>query len=199
MDFESLLRKGKIADTKPVAFSEIQPGMWTSEWADKPSVPMKVGVRLLSEQSIQESKAEASRVVVGFYEGATEDQEGLVDSYNDALMRSSVARGICAHSSAKIPFFALGEEEVRQHMTPEGVRFLFQEIEAAHIAHSPCQREVDRDECLKLAVILQREVALERLRGPEKARVGRMLSYCLDALEEAEEAAEADGEQIFNA
>lgn len=176
---------------------EISAKHWAGDVVDRPTKPLAVGVRLLSEQDVQEAKAEGSRVVTGFYGGAP-DPEGINDAYNDALMRSCVARAITHTEDASIRHFVLGEEEIRQQLTPEGVRALFQAVESVHIGASPCMAEIDDDGCLKLAAILQRRKAFATLDVESRARVRRLLSYALDALEEGEASAEASGVAIFS-
>jgi hypothetical protein len=195
MRFADLQKTSKAR--KPTTTAILSPSAFSDDRADKPTQPVRVGVRLLSEQETQQAKGEAARVAWEFHEGH-EDTEEQVNAYNDALMRVAVSYGITTDSRIDIPYFAMAELEVRQRLTPEGIRFLYHQIEQLHLAQSPVIAQAGQAEVSHLVALLERGKAWGHLEPEERARCARLLEYVRMQLEDAEAEAEAAGEQIFD-
>jgi hypothetical protein len=195
MRFADLQKTAKAR--KPPTTATLSPSAFSDDRTDKPTAPITVGVRLLSEQETQQAKGQAARVAWEFHE-SHQDEEEQVRAYNDALMRIAVSYGITAPERSDIAFFAMAELEVRQRLTPEGIRFLFHQIEQLHIAESPVITLAGQEEISHLVALLERGKGWDRLEAEERRRCGRLLEYVRMQLEDAEAEAEAAGEQIFN-
>jgi len=191
MDFASMMRTAAKA-LKPRRVVQIPPTAWAEGHPEAPVTAVDVGLKLLSEQDVQEAKVTAARVIAELY-GQVDDEESIVSGYNDALMRACVGRATCKPDSAATPFFELGEDEIRVKLTPEGIRGLYQEIEANHLALSPTLLEIDEDGRLELAAMLQRLDLWDFIPAEERPLLGRLLAHCHGVMQEAEDIADDAG------
>jgi hypothetical protein len=186
-DFSKLLRSGGKADVRPPARVVTLPSSaWADSRTDKPLEPVKIGIRLISEQDTQAARSEAAKVAVELAPvtpGADITEDEQTAAYNGALMRFAAEYGTCDPKNAELPYFSLGEFEIRGRMTPEGIRRLWHEIEALHIASDPSVSEVDDEGLAELFASLHAD-ALDRLEKSDAALVRRLLEICRSRLAE---------------
>lgn len=189
VDFAELLKQGNAArgPRKPPRVFELPLGAWSDERSDKPLAPVAVGIRLLSEEDVQYARSEAAKVAVELI--AVGDEDDRIAAFNDALTRFAAERGMCSPESVEDPFFALGELEIRQRMTPEGVRRIWQEIEALHVGCNPSLTEIDDDGLAHLFAMLYRD-CLDRLSREDAAHARRLLERVRSMLDEVDDFAE---------
>lgn len=164
----------------------LPPSVFASEWEKRPKLPVEVGIRTLSDGDEQTAIAEATKYAIqAFPDGG----EGFVDSYNDALIRWIVARGICSPLDVNTPSFVLelpDEELVRQVFTRAGTRYVFDAIERLQLETSPIFPEANDDEISDLAAMLSRDEPLDPLVGTDAARARRLLAFVLYELQAAQ-------------
>jgi hypothetical protein len=194
--FEKLLRgPGNLGPRKPPRVLSLKPSSWADSWKDKPQGPVDIGIRRLAEEDVQAAKGEAARLCAELTSDAA-DEDDRVSAYNDALLRVAAARGTSSVADVTVPFFTMGEDEIRQKMTPEGVRALWDAINALHIADSPLLPELDNEGFGQLIAIWDRQVAFEYLPPGGAAQCLRLLEHVRQELEAAETRAERDGNLI---
>jgi hypothetical protein len=151
-----------------------------------------IGIRLISEEDVQQARAEAAQIAESLHPGPTITDD-KVAAFNDALMRLAVARSACAPDDITQPFFAMGELEVRHKLTSETVRRLWWELDALHVASSPAIPIIDADGFAHLMAMWGRTDILEYMDRDEAIRVRRLLEAARQALAEAEETLERAG------
>lgn len=183
VDFASLIKKGKSEGKRVPRLLSLPPGAWADSRSDKPREPVTIGIRLLSEEDVQVARSSAAKIAVELVPVGTEDDR--IAAYNDALMRFAAERGTCSPTDAETPHFAMGELEIRERMTPEGVRRIWHEIEALHLVSNPSLAEIDDDGLAHLFALVHRD-ALSSLNRSDAARLRRLLELCRAELAEVD-------------
>jgi hypothetical protein len=166
----------RVIERVPSRVIELQPNVFADEWPDKPSEPIKAGLRLLSEGDIHTARAQAADRATQLHE----DQGGRVEAYNDALMAWAVASSLCHPTDTRESFLESAFENVFLAFTSEGIRRIWEEIEVMHLLRSPLIDEIDATGLESLVADLQAG-KLATL-GAKEARVRRLLSFVLEEL-----------------
>lgn len=182
-DFSKLIKQGK-ADARVPKVIALPPSAWADSREDKPREPVKIGIRLISDEDTQIARSAAAKIAVEFV--ATGSEDDRIAAYNDALMRVAAEHGTCSPTNAEEPFFMMGELEIRQRLTPEGVRRIWHEIEALHAALNPSVAEIDDEGLAHLFALLHRD-GLDRLDKSDASLVRRLLEMARSTLAEREE------------
>ena len=185
-DFSKLLRSnaGKAGPRLPPRVLTLGPSDWADSREDKPLEPVKIGIRLISEQDTQAARSEAAKVAVELMPVGTEDDR--IDAYNGALMRFAAEHGTCNPLNVEEPHFVMGELEIRARLTPEGIRKIWHAIEALHAGSNPSNGEID-DEGVAHLFALHHRGTLDRLDKADAALVRRLLEICRVYLAEADD------------
>lgn len=182
MDFSSIQKKTKLTPRLPRVIT-LPPSAWADHRSDKPREPVPIGIRLISEEDVQIARSTAAKIATELVPVGGEDDR--IAAYNDALCRVAAARGTCAPHDAEQSFFAMGELEIRERMTSEGVRRIWQEIEALHISGNPSLAEIDDEGLAHLFALLDRN-AIDELPREDMLRVRRLLEICRSQLAEVD-------------
>jgi hypothetical protein len=186
-DFAKLLRQSGAANSGkrlPPKFLTLVPSDWADQRDDKPLEPVKVGIRLIAEQDTDIARAEAAKIAAELVTVGGEDDR--IEAYNCALMRYAAQAGVCSPTDVDAPYFMLGEMEIRERLTPEGVRKIFNAIDALHVASNPSNGEIDDEGSAELFALLHAG-AIDKLDKADAGQVKRLLEYCRAALAEASE------------
>jgi len=185
-DFSELLKKSKAPSGPrlPPKVITLVPDDWADQRTDKPREPVKIGIKLISEQDTDVARAEAAKIAAELVTVGDEDDRTV--AYNCALMRYAAQAGTCSPADVDDPFFMVGELEIRERLTPEGTRKIFHAIEALHLASNPAIDEIDADGLGHLFA-LQHAGAIENLDRTEATQVRRLLEYCRSVLAAASE------------
>lgn len=171
---------------EPAGTMLLPPEAYATDYARRPEEPVAIGLRLLSESDVQAARAGAARVAVDYFSDGDEHHVERFEAYNDALMREMVARTAVDPNDARTPFFAGDEEEVREALTSEGVRLVYDELDRLVLERSPLTPEAGEDEVERLPEIWKRNLGL--VVGPRQRHLRRLVGYVLRALLEAETA-----------
>lgn len=104
-------------------------------WASKPAEDIALGLRRISDNDVQTARAEAAKYAIGMHS----DQDGQIESFNDALMRWAIVAGTCDANDVGVPAgtFDGSEENVRNALTSKSIRYIWDEMERFHIETSP--------------------------------------------------------------
>jgi hypothetical protein len=104
-DFSALLKKGKETARAPRVIS-LPPSAWAETREDRPREPVRIGIRLISEQDTQVARSEAAKVAVDLMPTGSEDDR--IEAYNCALMRFAAQYGTCSPTNTDQPYFRAG-------------------------------------------------------------------------------------------
>lgn len=167
------------ASTTPVRVVKLPPSAWANTWADRKGEPVDVGLRLYAEADAVQARASAAQIAWRKHpQGADEDLR--LDAFNGAVMAHVVARGTCDPQDATLPFFGSHEgavvDIVPEALTPKGIAYLFDEIEAAMVAEGATSPEAEDADLTWLADALRSPETWNRLPLQAHRRVRRMLA-----------------------
>lgn len=163
----------------PVAIVVLKPSAWVvGSGFQPPTADVAVGLRLLSQAEVMTAKSEAEKEATA----RARSGEEIVDRYNAALLAWGLGYAVCDPNNAAQPYFKFGDESVRQQLTPDAARHLWDELERAQVAASPLRPAASDDDLAELALLLTDPDAWERLPSGDAARLRRWLHFCLDEL-----------------
>jgi hypothetical protein len=114
--------------------------------------------------------------------GKLHHHETWEDAYNDAFMRHAVARGTCDVNDIRRPYFQFAEDTVRDALTEEGVRHIFDELRVLHVIRNVAVQPIDAPDIGRLARVLLDGSALTALPDAERPELLRILSHALTML-----------------
>lgn len=126
---------------------------WASDWAGRPTAPVDIGLRFVSDADIQLARGEAAKFAWAHHP-IGEDIDNRVDCFNDALLRWIVARGTCKPHDSTIPWFLQDVDDATTHLSVGGARFIFDAIEMLRLEMSPLSREATNDELERMPTLL---------------------------------------------
>lgn len=158
---------------------------FAEDWQSKPGEDLALGLRRVSDADIQTARAEASKFAIDMHPDSS-DRVGQVESFNDALMRWIVVRGTCDANDCAInaPIFDGSEENVRNALTSQAIRFVWDAIERFHLEQSPIVPEATDDDFLELIVYLKMPSLLETLSPGARRRFRKLAGYLLNEMRE---------------
>lgn len=155
--------------TPPTTTVVLKPEAWSSGYAKRPSGEVALGLRLLSERELLTAHAEATKEAEG------RPQPDRTNRFENALVCWALAYALCDPNDARKPYFARGDEEVRDAFPPETLRHLWHELERLKIELSPVRPLLSAEEAEELAQHLTQKL-------PTNPRVLRLLRFCLDEI-----------------
>ena len=147
---------------------------WASTFQDRPVVPIKLGIRLLSladQSTIRDIAYQALRESV---EGTSDSQ----DAMQSAMLLATVSLAICNPKDARRchEFFDCPNDKIPLALREETVKRIFDEVERLAVETSPIFSESTDDEIVDLCELLETD-ALTRLEETDPARAGRIRRY----------------------
>lgn len=155
---------------------------WQTGYQDKPAGDVEVGIRLYSQADAAQARAAASQYALRFHPQEA-DEDARNEAYNGALMAWLVARSVCDPVDVAITFFGengLGaDEDVACKLTPKGVEFLFEELDALMYETSPTMPPADDDDLAWLATALSSGEVWRTLDVEQVRRVRRQLARAI--------------------
>lgn len=165
---------------------ELPPSAYADGWGSKPSAPVRVGLRLISDAEIQTARGEAVRAAMTLHPHADAAQASQdpnwIDAFNDALMRWAVARATCVPEDISKPFFPVAEDTVKEALTSQGIKALFEALELLVVEQSPLSPEATDEDLGDLVQVLQHGAALTKMPPGEARALRRLLGHALERL-----------------
>lgn len=148
------------------AFLVVPPSGFSASYRKKPIAPIKVGLRLLSEEESSEAMIHAQRDATR--PDLTEDT--WAEFYNSAVMSHVLAVACCEAADASQSYFReVPNHAIREAFTPATIRALWQKFEVLSLSSSPLTPEIDDEGGAELAAMLSRDVLL--IAKPETRRL----------------------------
>lgn len=164
----------------PPCVVELALACWKDGRPSKPLAPVKVGLRLLSEDDFERASARAAKEAwVAAPEGIPEDVR--VEAYNNRLMTLLMAEATCSPTDVGQRYFQHGDLQIGLDLTPDGIRFLWDHYEAMTISASPTSPEATDAELDALADGLATGELLAGLDIEQARRVRRLLKAAMTA------------------
>lgn len=178
----------EVAAQKPSAFVVVPPTAFRADWDARPRDKVAVGLRLISAADVETARAVARKTANDAHPdtntSADHDLRLWADAYNDALLAHIVACGTCDPNDTMEPWplvKAAPEDMVREYVTPDGLRLIYDAWERMRIASDPTQAEATDEDVARLpALLAERSESLGRVK---RMRVRRLLAFVLSELE----------------
>lgn len=159
----------------------VEPSFWPPTWDSRPRTNVVLGLRALSEADVGAADQQAQREAESLHESPGEPQ---TLAYNDALRRWCVARALCDpnDSSKPHPLFQMAEDQIAHCWTPQGVRYVFEELERLILESGPLHPVATDEDVAELAALLLTGDALVSLDELQQRRARRLLAFVLEEL-----------------
>lgn len=181
--FQDLAQEPGDDRWRPPKVIVVAPDAFASEWAQRPSEPVEMGLRLVPDQDLQTARAEAAKLAQQMHEDINTQE--AVDCFNDALLRWRIARSTCSVDDLRRPWFDFAEDTVRRALTPEGVKAIAFEIEVFEAETSPLYAPADDERIADLQAILEQGAPWAKMSEAEQRGTRRLLAVVLDRFGEA--------------
>lgn len=159
----------------------LPPSAFASTFAKRPTSDVAVGIRCISERDVLTAKLEATRAIV---EQLGEDGRMApaerIEIWNDSFLRILVHRATCEPNDNSLPLelFGIDDQTVRDALTPEAMKRLWDEVEAFMISGSPVWAEATDDDLDALGVTLSAG-EVSKLLPDRQARVRRLAGFLM--------------------
>lgn len=190
---EVLAGKDKLPERHVV----LTQNFFAADCRSKPKEDLALGLRRIGDSDIQTARAEAAKYAIEMHD----DREGQIESYNDALMRWTIIFGTCDPNdiSKPAPFFESSEENVRTALTPQAIRYIWDEIDKFHAETGPTIKAASDEEIRVLAETLLAGPLPEMLSRGQVLRIRKLLGFVLNEIIEATKTDEEVTEAIMKA
>lgn len=168
---------------KPPAMIVVPATAFAPTWRDNPEGDVLVGLRPLSEADLIFCNGEAVKLALQFYPVGLAGAEGPRNTaYHDAQMRYVVSRGTCDPNDVTQPWEHWGkwggDEIIREALTMNGLKLLWDAIERVTIETSPVEPLATDEDIQEL--LTKAPVALAAMPTWQAARVRRLLHFCFN-------------------
>ena len=166
----------------PARTLPLPPEVFSDSFRDRPSKPVRVGLRTIALLDLAEARQNAAQAAVAAFP-AERDASLALDTYNDELIAWFASRCVCELDDVRKDWALLegtGVEGIKNVLSPEGARLIFDAYERLNIDQDPTQPEATDDEIVRLGEVYAD--AAPHLHGDRLSRVRRLLSFVLDEL-----------------
>lgn len=186
---------------KPGRIIVLPPSAFSDEWPQKPLVDVAVGLRLVSEGTIQTAKVEAERLARGFYEGREVEclnDDSRNEAYRDALVRFVCARAMTNPNDVNEPYFQMAEDTIACAMTTGGIMRVWDEYIVHLLGSGNRTAPITEEGVEELAAALRPEV-VSALPMPTRLEVQKLLSHLHEIITPAAAVADAASGYVLHA
>lgn len=174
------------------------PAAFADTWAGKEPDEVCVGLRLISSGEVEAARSAAVEQAAQWHlnheTGRLHDYETAEVASDDAFMRHCIARATCDCNDITVPYFQFAETVVRDALTIEGVRRLWDELLILHVTSGVGIPRADEADLQRLGAMLMQPDALKGLSVGDSLEARTLLGHLLCMLISAgaanEEAAE---------
>lgn len=173
--FGSILTSTK----KPPRIVTLSPHHFADTYESKPEVEVAIGLRLVSEHDLDVARAQAATKVVTMFsddEDAITDETARDEAYNDALVCWAVARATTNPNDVSRPYFDCAEDVLPTALTPQAIRFLWDELVRLQAGSGAITPPASDDEIESLFAMLK-SGALTDLDDQQASELRKLLAY----------------------
>lgn len=162
----------------------LKPNSFADDWQSRPKEDVALGLRRVSDADIQTARAEAAKFAIDMHD----DEEGRYEAFSDALMRWLIIRGTCDANDIRVnhPLFDGSEENVRNALTKEAIRYTWDHVDRFHAETGPLIPEASDEDFLTLASYLQTPELLEVMSTANRKRFRKFVTFMLEDIRESQ-------------
>jgi len=175
---------------RPPRVITLPPSAFATEWRERPTEPVELGLRYLPDGETETARTEAAKHAMRLH---PDDLELANDCFNDALLRWIVSRCTCSAEDAREPYFRAAQDTVWFALSEDGVKLIAHEYEVFKIETSPLHPPATDEEILDLAALLEDEPPFAGMSTAEERGTRRLIGVVLERIGAARvRVAEAD-------
>jgi hypothetical protein len=177
-------RSVAAADRKPSKIVVLPPSAFADDWKEKPADEVAVGLRFVSgEDYDMAANAALERAEAWATNGGRRDDAHFVKVYNDQLIYGIVCRAATDPNDISEPWFQKPvEDTVRQALTEQGARRLWDELNLLHVGSGVAMPVAGDSEVKRLAAILARGTAMSASTAAQQIEARKFVAYLLEQL-----------------
>ena len=163
----------------PMATRTLQPSVWAQTWTDRPTDPIEVGLRRLSETDLGEVESLANRRSQQLHPN---DPELAARAFNRALTKYALGRALCSPECADVPFWDSPDVVAMLAFDDAGAAWLYAEFQMETVRTSLLGHEADSLDVL--VQLSERCAEIGALKLVKRHQVARLLAGALAILDE---------------
>lgn len=156
---------------------EVPPSLWTEGRPNKPTTPVRVGLRIVSEADVARARSVAESFANQMHRDLA-SQDVWVESYNSHLIATILFEAVVLPDNVEKRWFAR-DSQVALDLTTNGLRFLWDQYEIYQVSTSTIAPEATDGELVTLADSLLAGDLFEGLDLERSRRVRRLLKAAL--------------------
>ena len=167
----------------PPLVVEVPVTSWADTCLDKPTGPVEIGLRLISESEAASARSEAAKKAWRAHP-LEADEDARVEAYNGALMAIALGRATCQADDINVAFreWPCPADMIALAMTPAGIELLYGHLDTLTMAEAPSMPEASDDDIAAVATALLDGSAWTNVSGAHAHRIRRLLKVCADAI-----------------
>lgn len=160
----------------------LQPSAFAESWAKRPTMPVQIGLRLVSDEALDNARASAAQVAWEVH--GEQAPQGRVEAYNETLIRSILAQACVKPSDSSVLHFGSAAESViAMQLTSDGVLALWEAYELLKVETSPLSPEVTDGQLQALATAIADGSLMTRLHARDQRVIRRILRHAIDEVD----------------
>lgn len=171
---------GRAPEKRPaLKVVTLPPSAFADTWDKRPKGEVKVGLRLVSDETLDNARASAAAAAWEVH-GDTAPL-GRIEAYNETLVRTILAHACVKDDDVRAPFFgAIAESLVAVALTDAGVLALWEGYERLKVETSPLSPEATDSELQVLAVRLADGTFVGSVSERDRTVLRRLLRHVID-------------------
>lgn len=190
--FQQVRQKAKVERRQPPRLVELPVDAWAAGVTGAPNAPVTIGLRIPTDR--EEEEADASARQEALLVAQNGDDEDLIRTRNNVLIKEILGCAVCLPLDVTMPFFETPQRfQIERRLTSKGIARLWQELEVLRASGNAAMPEIDDAGASHLDAMLIRGVAWEFMQAEEARKIRRLLEHCRQELAQAEEIAEKRG------
>jgi hypothetical protein len=159
----------------------LPPSAFQATWPKRPSEPVAIGLRLVSDSVNDLARAEATASADKFYQPISRDSDQYIEHWNGIAMRGILAEAVCQpHDVSASWFRTMAAEQVGVAFTDRGILRLWHGYDELRERLSPLLRVATAENIAELSTRLAATGVIERFGTGDR----RILARLLDDLRE---------------
>ena len=168
----------KAAQPKRAGYTvEVDPALWAENRPNKPSTPVRVGLRIVSEADVARARSVAESFANKQHRDLT-SQDVWLESYNSHLIAAILFDAVVHSDNADRRWFER-DSQVTLDLTTNGLRFLWDHYEIYQISTSTIAPEATDEDLMTLEDLILSGTLFEGLDLEQARRVRRLLKAAL--------------------
>lgn len=168
----------KAAQPKRASYVvEMDPSLWVEARPNRPTAPVKLGIRIVSEADVARARSVAEAFATRMHRDLA-SQEIWVESYNSHLMATILFDAVVHPDNIERRWFER-DSQVTLDLTSNGIQFLWDHYEMHRVATSTIAPEATDEELLELEDMILTGSLFDGVDLERARRVRRLIKAAL--------------------